>query len=597
LAKNCEILPEKSGGSAIPGKTMEESERKFSIKPSKIAQWFGVGASNPRASFANDYKSHVSGDQGHIIHLPENVTDSPYDYVHVFLVGTGGPVLDGSSHATQFLSICGEYRNIPTIALSYEWVALSDKAKNERIEKLECSPADRSNILRSYHQDVCFGGGSSGLTTVVRSESVTQRLLRLLMFLCHDGPNASKWTQLLAPRSSSADDNTTEGGRGVDMEVNWPRVILSGHSQGAGHAAFLGQRFPLARLVLLSGPQESLLSPGGPIGTDGAEGAVGTDHWLCDPFETRDVVALKHNSEEGTSKLIDRCLALIPPLAGQKACIIRSHADCADSDLQVQSRIFVSHLAPANPAKKSGQQQARPCHCSTIYDAFTPRAAPVAGGAPTYAYMQLWTRLLFQGLGGSVSRPASVLKEAPRTTPSWFTWFFGFYNENYFMFTAILAIVFAFLVPDLGRRGGYLASEYTVYYMCNILVFLISGLTLKSKVLVESAKNWKLHAAIQANIFGTTVGLFYGLSRLLSMTSLSQALIDGLVILGCLPTTINMCVVLTTSADGTTPSALFDSTLANILGIFITPAYVFEFLGAESSVSFVDVIVSLMIKV
>ena len=50
--------------------------------------------------------------------------------------------------------------------------------------------------------------------------------------------------------------------------------------------------------------------------------------------------------------------------------------------------------------------------------------------------------------------------------------------------------------------------------------------------------------------------------------------------MSCLPTTVNMCVVLTQSAGGNVATALFNAVVGNILGIFATPLLIFKFLGA-----------------
>jgi len=78
---------------------------------------------------------------------------------------------------------------------------------------------------------------------------------------------------------------------------------------------------------------------------------------------------------------------------------------------------------------------------------------------------------------------------------------------------------------------------------------------------------------------------------------MNSDLIDGILILGCLPTTVNMCVVLTTSSNGNQSAALFNATFTNILGIFIAPTYIFQLLGAKGSVSFSDVLLNLTYKV
>lgn len=165
------------------------------------------------------------------------------------------------------------------------------------------------------------------------------------------------------------------------------------------------------------------------------------------------------------------------------------------------------------------------------------------------------------------------------------------------MCMAALAVIIAAVVPSLGRKGGPLRTEWSVSYGVNAAVFLISGLTLKSSALVSAVANWKVNILIQSFIFVVSPALFYLLGWPLYGSILGRDLVDGIVLLGMLPTTINMCVVMTTSSAGNTSAALFNATFSNILGIFISPALMFWLLGVKGSVEFVDVILSLTYRV
>ena len=72
---------------------------------------------------------------------------------------------------------------------------------------------------------------------------------------------------------------------------------------------------------------------------------------------------------------------------------------------------------------------------------------------------------------------------------------------------------------------------------------------------------------------------------------------DGFCILGVLPLTVNMCYVLTTASDGNSPAALFNATFGNIVGIFVTPLYIFAMLKVSGDVSYSDVLINLTYKV
>ena len=180
---------------------------------------------------------------------------------------------------------------------------------------------------------------------------------------------------------------------------------------------------------------------------------------------------------------------------------------------------------------------------------------------------------------------------------------YEFFDRNYFMCMIFIAILFSGLLPSAFRNGSAIRPEYTFGYGATILIFFISGVTLKTEALVSAIGNYKLNIFITFNIFITTTCIFYSLAMLLREISnahnnfMDNNLIDGIIILGCLPTTINMCVVMTTSSNGNIPSALFNATFSNIIGIFISPIYIFQLLGVEGNVSLSDVLLKLTYKV
>ena len=148
-----------------------------------------------------------------------------------------------------------------------------------------------------------------------------------------------------------------------------------------------------------------------------------------------------------------------------------------------------------------------------------------------------------------------------------------------------------------GRKGGPLRTEYWVGYGCNAIIFLISGITLKTETLINALANVKLNLIVLINIFVVTTWFFTGVSYALRGSGMNMDIVDGILILGALPTTVNMCVVMTTSSKGNASAALFNATFTNIMGIFISPAYIFWLLGAKGSVSFSEVLLSLTYKV
>lgn len=103
-----------------------------------------------------------------------------------------------------------------------------------------CSASTDSSCFDGYRQEIVFGTPASPLVEVDASNSIVTRFTKLLQYLsAHD--KAGKWDAFLQGTSP-----------------RWSRIIVAGHSQGAGHAAYLGKAFNLAGVLMLSGPQDYL---------------------------------------------------------------------------------------------------------------------------------------------------------------------------------------------------------------------------------------------------------------------------------------------------------------------------------------------------
>lgn len=82
--------------------------------------------------------------------------------------------------------------------------------------------------------------------------------------------------------------------------------------------------------------------------------------------------------------------------------------------------------------------------------------------------------------------------------------------------------------------------------------------------------NVKLHVFIQTFIFVLTPAFFF-VTTLPLRSSLGDGLLIGILALACLPTTVSSCTVFTQLSGGNTVGAMFNASLANVLGIFLCP--------------------------
>jgi hypothetical protein len=175
--------------------------------------------------------------------------------------------------------------------------------------------------------------------------------------------------------------------------------------------------------------------------------------------------------------------------------------------------------------------------------------------------------------GGSSSSSSSSFLDGAR----------AFASKNFFPMGMVVAVSFARSFPDMGRDGGLLRPELFIGEYGAASIFLISGLGLALADLTSAASNGRLNALIQSVTFVAwpfLVGLplTRGLGRFLPRL-LPGPLLDGVLVLTCLPTTINMAVLLTSTCRGNVATALCNTVISNLLGIFVTPALLFLFFG------------------
>ena len=101
----------------------------------------------------------------------------------------------------------------------------------------DCYGASRNTLVMG----VFTPGADSSLANIREDEGIIARIDQALRFLSAQHPNAG-WSAFIAnPSAAAASDR-----------IAWQRIIVSGHSQGGGHAAYLGKRFSMMRVVQFS---------------------------------------------------------------------------------------------------------------------------------------------------------------------------------------------------------------------------------------------------------------------------------------------------------------------------------------------------------
>lgn len=86
-----------------------------------------------------------------------------------------------------------------------------------------CADATDLACFENVRREIIDGSDRSSLVAVNGTNAIINRLTKLLMHLAQSYP-AEDWGQFLNAG-----------------EPNWPLIAISGHSQGAGHAAVMGK--------------------------------------------------------------------------------------------------------------------------------------------------------------------------------------------------------------------------------------------------------------------------------------------------------------------------------------------------------------------
>ena len=165
-----------------------------------------------------------------------------------------------------------------------------------------------------------------------------------------------------------------------------------------------------------------------------------------------------------------------------------------------------------------------------------------------------------------------------------------------FLLTLVCTVTLAFVFPN---GGVYLSRVFpSIQTVLIVMMYLGMGMTTDSSVLMSGLSRWRLHLFIQGCLFILAPLLSYAFSKILSLKFGVDDSV-GILFVGTLPTTITSCILLTKQSGGNSVGAMYNATLSQLLGVFITPLLLTLFLhthvGGTGSIS--SVIGTLMRKI
>ena len=125
-----------------------------------------------------------------------------------------------------------------------------------------------------------------------------------------------------------------------------------------------------------------------------------------------------------------------------------------------------------------------------------------------------------------------------------------FLVKHWFLVGVVVSILLARAAPEVGAKDGPLLPEYTVKYGAVSLIFMISGLSLRTQQLSAAVRNVPLHAFVQGFTLLFIPLLFYVLVVPgLTAVGLDVWLARGLMVVGCMPPPVSSAVILTKARE------------------------------------------------
>lgn len=149
----------------------------------------------------------------------------------IYLPGTNGnaaaaaDILDALAHAGYH-----------ALALDYPNTVVAAKLRGSK----------DAHAFDAYRRAIVHGGVVDETLTVAAASSIEARIVAAVQHIAAQRGNEG-WREFSAKQG-----------------VSWDKLILIGHSQGAGHAAFLAHEHKVAKVLTVAGPQDYLTELGRP---------------------------------------------------------------------------------------------------------------------------------------------------------------------------------------------------------------------------------------------------------------------------------------------------------------------------------------------
>jgi sodium/bile acid cotransporter 7 len=143
-----------------------------------------------------------------------------------------------------------------------------------------------------------------------------------------------------------------------------------------------------------------------------------------------------------------------------------------------------------------------------------------------------------------------------------------------FLDTFLIALIGTVIVASFLPCEGTVARLFGAATEGAIaLLFFLHGAKLSREAILEGIGNWRLHLTVLASSFVLFPAIGLALRAGLGAW-VDRSMLDGIVFLCLLPSTVQSSIAFTAIARGNVPAAVCSASLSNLLGIFVTPLLV-----------------------
>ncbi|MDB5395511.1 MAG: Sodium - Bile acid symporter [Rhodospirillales bacterium] len=150
-----------------------------------------------------------------------------------------------------------------------------------------------------------------------------------------------------------------------------------------------------------------------------------------------------------------------------------------------------------------------------------------------------------------------------------------------FIVGLITAVILATILPCRGEGAVVFGA---VTNLAIALLFFLHGAKLSREAILDGIGNWRLHLTVLASSFIMFPLIGLGLRAGLH-NWVSAPMLDGVLFLCLLPSTVQSSIAFTSIARGNVPAAVCSASASNVIGIFITPLLVGLLLAGQAGTS------------